>query len=386
MVTLSSADNVLKSFYLDAVTETLNTKINPFLAKVEKTSENVVGKEVRKVISGGFNNGISAGTETGDLPTAHGNEYNQIVAPLKNFYGTIEISDKAIRASASSDGAFVNLLNEEMRTLVNTAKYNFGRMLFGDGSGILSAVTSVNTDNENAFYVNNPQNFAVGMLVDIVAGEQRVKNIRVLKVNIVESYIILQHQDDLTTMVNIYFVLPGVSIEGHELCGLEGVFEADELYGLERSVPGMTPFKKAEVEEFCEEEIQHAIDTVEGVSGYKPNMILCSADVRRALVRYYKDFGIHLPTKQTEDGSTIIDYFGIPVVVDRFCPAKTMYILNTDFFKLHQLCDWQWLETEDGKILKQTPGKPVYTATLVKYAELICDNPSAQGKLTFANI
>jgi hypothetical protein len=63
-----------------------------------------------------------------------------------------------------------------------------------------------------------------------------------------------------------------------------------------------------------------------------------------------------------------------------------MYLLNTDFFKLHQLCDWQWLETEDGKILKQTPGKPVYTATLVKYAELVCDNPSAQGMLYFSEM
>ena len=39
------------------------------------------------------------------------------------------------------------------------------------------------------------------------------------------------------------------------------------------------------------------------------------------------------------------------------------------------------LEAEDGKILKQVPGKPVYTATLVKYAELICDKPLAQGKI-----
>ena len=36
---------------------------------------------------------------------------------------------------------------------------------------------------------------------------------------------------------------------------------------------------------------------------------------------------------------------------------------------------------EDGKILKQVPGKPVYTATLVKYAELMCENPSGQGML-----
>ena len=36
---------------------------------------------------------------------------------------------------------------------------------------------------------------------------------------------------------------------------------------------------------------------------------------------------------------------------------------------------------EDGKILKQVPGKPIYTATLVKYAELMCARPCGQGAL-----
>ena len=386
MVTLSNADNVLKSFYLDAITETLNTKINPFLAKVEKTSENVTGKEVRKVLSCGFNNGIGAGTETGDLPTANGNSYNQIVVPLKNFYGTIEISDKALRASANSDGAFVNLLNDEMRTLVNTAKYNFGRMLFGNGSGILSHATSVNEDEENSFYVTDPQNFTAGMMVDVVSVAQRVKNVKITAVDVIKKCIVLQHDTDLTTLAGLCFVLPGVEIDGHELCGLSAIFGDDALYGLDRTDPGMKTYVREDADYVSDENLQLAIDTIEMTSGYKPNMILCSADVKRALVFNQRDYGTRLPTIQMEDGTTAIDYYGIPVVVDRFCPENTMYLLNTDFFKLHQLCDWQWLETEDGKILKQTPGKPVYTATLVKYAELVCDNPSAQGMIKFTEI
>lgn len=42
----------------------------------------------------------------------------------------------------------------------------------------------------------------------------------------------------------------------------------------------------------------------------------------------------------------------------------------------------RWLEGEDGKVLKQVAGKPVYTATLVKYAELMCYRPCGQAKLT----
>ena len=83
MVTLQTADNALKSFYLDAVTDALNMKVNPLLAKIQRTSNNVVGKDVRKAVRLGINGGIGAGTETGDLPTPTGSDYVQFVAPLK---------------------------------------------------------------------------------------------------------------------------------------------------------------------------------------------------------------------------------------------------------------------------------------------------------------
>ena len=41
-----------------------------------------------------------------------------------------------------------------------------------------------------------------------------------------------------------------------------------------------------------------------------------------------------------------------------------------------------YLESENGRILRQTLGKPTYTATLVKYCDLICDKPNGQAKLT----
>ncbi len=41
----------------------------------------------------------------------------------------------------------------------------------------------------------------------------------------------------------------------------------------------------------------------------------------------------------------------------------------------------RWLEDEDGKILRQIPGKAAYGATLVKYAELICKKPCGQAMI-----
>ena len=83
-----------------------------------------------------------------------------------------------------------------------------------------------------------------------------------------------------------------------------------------------------------------------------------------------------------EGGFKAISYNGIPLVTDRFVDGDTMYLLNTDDFTLHELCDWKWLEGEGGRILKQNPNFATYTATLVKYAELICDKPNGQAKIS----
>ena len=72
-----------------------------------------MGKEVRKMAPYGLNGGFGAGTEDGELPASGGNQYIQFISTLKNLYGTIEISDKSIKASASNAGAFVQLLNDE---------------------------------------------------------------------------------------------------------------------------------------------------------------------------------------------------------------------------------------------------------------------------------
>ena len=147
MITLKSAENALKTLYLGVVSDQLNTKANPLLAQIEQTASDVWGKEIRKLAPYGINGGIGAGTETGDLPMSAENNYAQFVLTLKNLYGTIEISDKAIRASQNNSGAFLDLLNAEMEGLLKASKFNFGRMLYGDGSGKLATISSASGNN-----------------------------------------------------------------------------------------------------------------------------------------------------------------------------------------------------------------------------------------------
>ena len=385
MISVETADSALKSFYLDAVTEALDLKANPLLAQIQRSSIDVVGKDVKKLVRCGVNGGIAAGSETGALPASSTNNRVVFTSTLKNLYGTIEISDKALRAAAGSEGAFVNLLNDEMQSLIKSASFNFGRMLYGDGTGLLAIVDDIGDNNE--LTVSSVKGVVEGMLVDFTTLSGAViastAGRKVLSVDRENNVIVV----DGASLTNAMPLGAGVYLHGskdYEITGLGAIFaEGDELYGVDRSsTPIMKPYIKENAGEISESLIQKAIDTIEENSGSKVNFIVCSWGVKRALAEYYRQYASVMPTMECAGGFKAVSFNGIPVIADRFCPEATMFLLNTDDFKIHQLCDWKWLEGEDGKILKQVPGKPVYTATLVKYAELMCERPNGQGVIT----
>ena len=389
-VNLTNADNALKSYYLEAVSEQLDNNVNPFLAQIKKTSENVWGKEVKKLAIHGLNGGIGAGTEDGNLPTARGNHYVQFTSTLKNLYGTIEISDKAMRASENNSGAFVSLLNSEMDGLIKSSAFNFGRMLFGDGSGTLATVATV-SDN-NVFGLNSVSGLIEGMIIDfrddegelvegatereVIAVDRTTNSIKVSGSALTDEDI----EEDYTITVHGSY--------GNEITGLDAIFNnnVSTIYGVNKaSNVWIKPKVKTNVGSLSESAIQTVLDAVEEAGGEPANLIVTSFGVRRALINLLSANKRVVDTLDLAGGFKALSYNGIPVVADRFCQKYTMYILNTKDFTLNQLCDWQWLSGDDGKILRQVPGKPVYTATLVKYAELMCARPYAQGALMGIN-
>ena len=383
MVTLASADSALKSFYLDAVAQQLNTEVNPLLAKIKQSTADVWGKEVRRLAQYGVNGGVGAGTEEGSLPAAGGNNYDQFVTTLKNLYGTIEISDKAVRASENSAGAFVDLLNAEMEGLLRSSAFNFGRMLFGDGSGILCTVSAV---TGNVVTVDSVKNVIEGMTVDVLDDDgDQVSGVTARRITAVDrtGKTVTLSGGALTGVV-AGCTLCVQGSHNLELTGLGAIFKDDgSLYGLSRAErPWMVPYIKESVGTISENAIQTAIDYLEETAGSRVDMIVCSWGVKRALQAVLSESRMQTDMAELAGGYRTITYNGIPVVADRFCPAGTMYLLNTRDFCLHQLCDWKWLEGDDGKVLRQVPGKPLYTATLVKYADLICTRPCGQAMLT----
>ena len=387
MVTISNADKALKTFYLGVLADQLNVGVNPLLAKIGQTTADVWGKEVKKLAPYGINGGIGSGEESDNLPASGSNNYAQFTLTLKNLFGKIELSDKAIRASQNSAGAFVNLLNAEMDGLLKASKFNFGRMLYGDGSGLIATtVENIGTAN-NQITVDSVKALMEGMTVDVYNAsgvrDSNMSGSRIVAIDRATKIVALSNT--ASSKIGAGYKLYVQGSKNNEITGLEAIFGgSDSIYGLTRKdYSFLTPYTKTVNSTVSVGAIQDAIDAVEMTSGGTIDFIVASYNVRKQYVDHLAATRTNVDYLTLDGGYKALSYSGIPFVADRFVGDNDMYLLNSNDFKLHQLCDWRWLEGESGSVLHQVPGKACYSATLVKYADLLCERPMGQAKLTF---
>ena len=285
MITLQTAENALKEVYLGVIQDQLNNGSGYLFSRIKQTTTDVWGAEIRKI------------------PSWQGNYKDNpiLIQRITDMLASFEISDKAIRASQNSAGAFVNLLNSEIEDMVSKTQIETNKALFAKSD---------------------------------------------------------------------YF----------DFLGLEYLFNTEQntLYGLDKS-------KYKELKAVClEEKALTPYRLTEIIDNYNDevNIIVCSKKILRDYKQYLMDHNQTIEILDFSGGYKGIDFNGIPIVSNRFIADNEMYLLNTEDFEFKQLCDWQWLVNESGKIITQVSGKPLYKATVVKYGVLICDNPSKQIKIT----
>ena len=381
MIDLTSAQNALKDAYLSAASNILNTQTNPLFAKIKQTSSDVYGRQIIKVAPIGINGGIGAGSETGVLPTANGNNYVQLKTTLKNLYGTMEISDKAVRASANNNGAFIDLLSAEMEGLLNSSKFNLARMLYGDGTGAVATVASY---SDGVATMDNVKNLIEGMVVDVYSSTGSATTnvgIRIKYVDRVNKTVVFNNVNATMSEGDVFYVQGS---KNNEITGLGAIFNTNaNIYGLSRNEnKWLNPYVSTKEQEISDDLMQTAIDFLEENSNSHIDFITCGAGVRRAYLQYLACYRRNVEVLELNGGHKSVSFNGIPMVTDRFVADDTMFLLDTSKFTLHQLCDWEWIEGEGGNILRQKPGYPAYSATLVKYADMICEQPNGQAKIS----
>lgn len=375
MITVSSAENVLKDVYLGVISNQINNKTNPLFNRIKRSTRNISGKEIRLVAPMGINGGIMAGTETSELPDGVDTPYLSFVAPLKNLYGRFEISDKAIRCSSSDVNSFVNLLQDSMDSLVRASQFNLARMLYGDGTGEIVTMEVL----AGEITIDNIEAVAPGMYVDAYySGSLLAENLLITSVNPITKKITLsQRPADIGAPTGTKLVVHNSL--NNEIIGLKGVAQNTTLYGVDRTaypiINSVANNYNSTTVAFDEEFVQNMIDGLER-GGTRVNFINCSYELKSLYQKYLTLYNKNVSYTTLEEGMTVLTHVGIPMVPTNMIKSGECYFLNTDDFTFYELGDWKWLEDESGRVLKQHATKPTYSATLVKYTELICQKPN----------
>ena len=391
MIQLSTINEALKVLYINPIREFVNMKADPLAARILQTSDNITGyQKIVRAVQIGANGGAGAGTETGILPVAGENIYKQFESDIKNLYGTVSISDKTMKSATEGPGSFVNALQRDIDTLVDTLKFSTARQIYGDGSGILcktkaasSGATSIVVDDDAIIY-----NILPGLTVDVYKSNGSTKvsadGTRVVDVNHTTRTITLSKA--LTAAQDAGGAIYMQGSLGLELTGLGAIFDTTNvttLYGLTRAnYAWMNPKLHTSFGELTEAKLQNDINDIEDVYDVTINHIAAG----NSAYQYYMELMNYRRAINDvmilEGGHKALKFNGMPLVRNKFLTPASIDLYDTTLFTIDQIADWDWLDDGVHGILQRNARYATYEGSIAKYCNLMCRLPGGIGRLT----
>ncbi len=387
MLSITSLNDVLRSFYLDVVQKQINRGASPLYDMIEKTSVAVSGKNAVVPVYYGISGGIQTTRDDGaDLPVANPCLRATLEVPLRNVYGVIDISDKALRVNKNSAEGVIDVLGTEIQAMVNSARHSLNRMLWTTGDGVVATIGDLTGSTSRIrFPVADTRLLSPGMVVDAYRGSTLVHSaLRVADVNHDQKTVTLTKAVPSASPLQAGDKLCAYNSRADELHGLPYLFDgdSDDYFGASKSqFSGVCGTSRNLSGALTTEAMQDFLDLLETRSDVTPDLIVCDKKLRRDYIQYLQANRTNIDYLNLDGGFRTLSYNGIPLYGEKFCPSGEMYFLNTDSVKMVQLADWEWLEGNNGTILNRLDDKAGYQAVLVKYANYVATVPQSLGRL-----
>ena len=144
---LTQIEGILKDKYQPAIANQINIEPSPFLEKIKKVP--LTNNTIKFAAPFGINGGFGFGAEGIATPKSGAQKYVSFSVDAVDMYVDIKISNKTVELASSNAGAMINALDAEIKGSYASAKWNVGRALFGDGSGLLCFATSLPTEADS---------------------------------------------------------------------------------------------------------------------------------------------------------------------------------------------------------------------------------------------
>lgn len=373
-------DTVLKNYYEGGIRDLIPTKV-PALEMFERLNANEWGgRFVEYPIRVGRNEGTGYASELGTLPAAGRQQYADVRIQMRYGYGRATFSKQVMQASQGAKAAFAPAMRSEMDGLVKDIANNRGRLIFGDGRGILAlengtsaAALPVDSPGNVAGATNGGRFFNAGMIVALVVpatGALRSGSVQtVLSVNSTGTTVTLD--GDPTGTDNDYIVrcaqtdTTNVSDTSYakEPVGLLGLVD-DGTYLTTLSNINRTTYPQfssnviATVGALSADVFQRGIDIADQVGDGDVTDLWMHHSVRRAYInvdtdmRRYMGQDLSKMDLGTQAAKREKLYFGgIPISVDRYCPYGMIFGVDRSGLRRYVEIEGQWMD-DDGSVLR----------------------------------
>ena len=381
----SSVDDILKRFYEGGIRELIPNDVKTLRKFEERDASDWGGQGVTYPIRVGRNQGVGYTAEMGSIPPAGRQQYTTVLIPMRYLHGRVQFSTQAMKSSQGSKSAFAPVMEQEMDGLIRDLANERGRVIFGDGRGVLALVngdpgttSTVTVDAPGGFAgaINGSRFINPGALVTFVtpatgaivasadetvstvpaAGTTFTATTAVAAAIADNDYVVRSNKVAVTDVSDTSF-----NKEAMGLAGLidDGTYVAT-LHGVNRTTyPLYQSTVIANVGAISADVIQRAIDLAEQRGGGNIDTLICHQSTRRAYLalmedqRRYMGGDLSNPdagTKAAKGGT--LTFGGIELMPDKYAPYGTLFGCDTSSWRRYVQVKGEWMN-EDGSILQR---------------------------------
>ncbi len=380
------------------------------LTKRLKKETDFVGELAYVPIQNANPQGSSADFATAQANIQQGNYLRSALTRVQH-HGVARVTGEAAEAAVKSEGALVDLWDNETRGIATTEMSVLSTYLYGTGNGVLgrtlsgvsaapSTTVTMGTDtNMNYFELGMTLKAVDGLLTTSTvrsggAGKAKVtgidrrnrtltfaSNLVVLITDAVDTDYLVRDGDQVTSsaFVNITGIdeyVKGGTAPG-TLFGLSRNSDPVRLAGQAIDYAGWAP-----EDAFVDASAQCGFQGI----GYPSVAVMNNIDVanmKKGLGSkiIYNDGGGK--AKHSFSGVSIDGEAGpIEILADPFCPRNKAWLLKLDAFSLFSLKAAPHLNKFDGMDFMRRPDADAYEVRFVFYGNVKCKNPGPHVKLT----
>lgn len=324
------------------------------------------------------------------IPSAGRSEGTYLEEPLRFGYGVFNLTGQLLKASEKNSGAFESAFKLEMDDTVTSAKVDWNRAAFGNGSGVMATLRNNEAAAQTVIDVDTTVNFRVGEIVDgvtiatgvVIEPAREVTSVdrtnRTITVTPALTTGLTATTDGWVRSSSTSTVAIPNNSWNKETQGLASIVAASgTLHSISPvTYPRWASTVTSTVGALADLDIHNAMDSVGFETGVDPesNDSFVMVTTRGVRSRYaqtlttLKQF-TNADVLHVRGGFKVLDFDGRPIYTDDQCPLGKLYGLSVKDLFWAEASDWEWMD-KDGAVLNRVSGYDKYEAILFKYANL----------------